>query len=127
MQVKFVREKNLVSKFFENIDMDTGLVVYGVDATMRTILAGGVETIVVWEGLSHNRVAMVNKETGEKFIKYIKEDEMTNPKHYSDPRTEAELEVDHSQTMNLVEWLTENFKDFGSSLQLITNKSAEGF
>jgi peptide chain release factor subunit 1 len=27
----------------------------------------------------------------------------------------------------MVEWLTEHFKDFGSSLQLITNKSAEGF
>ena len=24
LQVKFIREKNLVSKFFENIDMDTG-------------------------------------------------------------------------------------------------------
>ena len=72
-----------------------GLVVYGVDATMRTILAGGVEVIVVWEGLTHNRMAMVNKETGEKFIKYIKEEEMSNPKHYTDPKTGTTLLINY--------------------------------
>jgi peptide chain release factor subunit 1 len=30
MEVKYIREKNLVAAFFENIDKDTGLVVYGV-------------------------------------------------------------------------------------------------
>jgi peptide chain release factor subunit 1 len=73
-QVKFVREKNLVSKFFENIDMDSGtksqlinisgLVVYGVDDTMKSITSGAVETIVCWEGLTHNRVVLKNRETG---------------------------------------------------------------
>ena len=29
--------------------------------------------------------------------------------------------------MNLVEWLTENYVQFGASLQLITDKSSEGF
>jgi peptide subunit release factor 1 (eRF1) len=36
--------------------MDTGLTVYGVDDTMRSITSGAVETIVCWEGLTHNRV-----------------------------------------------------------------------
>jgi len=79
-----VREKNLVSKFFENIDKDTGLVVYGIDDSMKTIVAGGVETIICWEGLTHNRVSLTNKETGEKLIKYIREEEMSNPKHFID-------------------------------------------
>jgi len=64
--------------------MDSGLVVYGIEDTMKTILASGVETIICWEGLTHNRVSLTNKETGEKIIKYIKEEEMTNPKHFHD-------------------------------------------
>jgi len=38
-EVKYVRERNLVGKFFEHIDKDTGLVVYGVRDTMIAIEA----------------------------------------------------------------------------------------
>lgn len=35
--VKFVAEKKLVSKFFQEIDLDTGMIVFGVDDTMRAM------------------------------------------------------------------------------------------
>ena len=35
--VKFVAEKKLISKFFEEISMDTGMIVFGVDDTMRAL------------------------------------------------------------------------------------------
>ena len=63
-----MREKNLVSKFFENIDMDTGMIVYGVDDTMKSVINGVVETVVCWEGLPHHRVQVKNKETGGRQI-----------------------------------------------------------
>ena len=61
--VKFVREKNLVSKFFENIDMDTGMVVYGVQDTMKAFENSTLDVIVCFEGLEYLRVELLNKET----------------------------------------------------------------
>ena len=58
---------------------------------MKAILAGGVETIICWEGLSFNRVFLTNKETGEKHIKYIREEDMSNPKHYLEVKTGMSL------------------------------------
>jgi peptide subunit release factor 1 (eRF1) len=68
--------------------MDTGLVVYGVEDSVRAILAGGVETIVCWEALPYNRVALKNRETGgniyyfnislELIVKYVRETEMND-------------------------------------------------
>ncbi len=43
------------------INFNKGLVVYGIEDTMKTILASGVETIICWEGLTHNRVSLTNK------------------------------------------------------------------
>jgi len=33
----------LISKFYENIALDTGLVVYGATETMKTLEAGGLD------------------------------------------------------------------------------------
>lgn len=103
----------MVSKFFENIDMDTGLVVYGIEETMKSVQSGAVESILCWEGITHNRVTLKNKETEEIVIKFIKEEEMNDPKHRVDAKG-VELEIEDS--INAVEWLTEHSKEFGSSL-----------
>lgn len=65
--------------------MDTGMVVYGIEDTMKSIVGGAVETIVCWEALSYNRVVMKNRETGEILIKFLKEEEMNDSKHKVDP------------------------------------------
>lgn len=49
--VKFVSEKKLVSKFFEEIALDTGMIVFGVEDTMRALEMGAVETILLFEEL----------------------------------------------------------------------------
>lgn len=41
--VKFVAEKKLVSKFFEEIALDTGMIVFGVEDTMRALELGAIE------------------------------------------------------------------------------------
>jgi peptide chain release factor subunit 1 len=35
--VKFVHEKKIISKFFEEIAMDTGMIVFGVTDTMKAL------------------------------------------------------------------------------------------
>jgi peptide chain release factor subunit 1 len=53
--VKFVAEKKLVSKFFEEIALDTGMVVFGVEDTMKAMEIGALETMMLFEELEVNR------------------------------------------------------------------------
>jgi peptide chain release factor subunit 1 len=53
--VKFVAEKKLVSKFFEEIALDTGMVVFGVEDTMKAMEVGALETMMLFEELEVNR------------------------------------------------------------------------
>jgi len=63
--VKFVAEKKLVSKFFEEIALDTGMIVFGVDDTMRALELGAVETILLFEELEHMRYVLKNPVKGD--------------------------------------------------------------
>jgi peptide chain release factor subunit 1 len=48
--VKFVKEKELISSFFEEINMDSGMVVYGVKDTMKILEAGSMRKLICNEG-----------------------------------------------------------------------------
>jgi peptide chain release factor subunit 1 len=44
--------------------------------------------------------------------------------HFTDKETGIELELD--EQLPLLEWLANNYKSFGTSLEIITDKSQEG-
>jgi hypothetical protein len=52
--VKFVQEKKLIGKYFEEISQDTGKYVFGVDDTLMALEMGAVETLIIWENLDIN-------------------------------------------------------------------------
>jgi peptide chain release factor subunit 1 len=53
--VKFVQEKRLISKFFDEISQDTGKFVFSVKDTLACLEMGAVETLIVWEALDCDR------------------------------------------------------------------------
>jgi peptide chain release factor subunit 1 len=57
--VKFVQEKRLISKFFDEISQDTGKFVFSVKDTLACLEMGAVETLIVWEALDCDRCALV--------------------------------------------------------------------
>ena len=62
--VKFVQEKKLVSKFFEEIALDSGLICFGVEDTMRCLIeAAAIETLMIFENYEHLRVELMNSQT----------------------------------------------------------------
>jgi peptide chain release factor subunit 1 len=63
--VKFVQEKKIVSKFFENISMDTGMVVFGVEDTMKAFEEGNAERLLMFENLETMRYIVKNPVKGE--------------------------------------------------------------
>lgn len=62
--VKFVQEKRLISKFFDEISQDTGKFVFGVADTLACLEMGAVETLIVWESLEVSRYTLMNTVTG---------------------------------------------------------------
>lgn len=70
---KFQREKQVMSKFFEHISLDTHMTVYGVEDTMRALEAGSLETICIFEGNEYVRMTLRNKDTDGKTVVYCKE------------------------------------------------------
>ncbi|KAJ2138010.1 translation termination factor eRF1 [Coemansia sp. RSA 678] len=121
--VKFIQEKKLISKYFDEIAQDTGKVVYGVDDTLKALDAGAVETLIVWENLDVHRFVFRNAEGAEveRFMNPIQEKERSN---FVDKQTGADLELVSKDPM--LEWLAEVYKQRGANLEFITDNSSEG-
>ncbi|KRY85414.1 Eukaryotic peptide chain release factor subunit 1 [Trichinella pseudospiralis] len=133
--VKFIQEKKLISKYFDEISQDTGKYVYGVEDTLRGLEMGAVETLICWENLDIIRYTLRNTQTAgnallcccipdkEKVI-FCSATAETEKQHFTDKETGAELELVDS--MSMLEWLANNYKSFGAALEIVTDKSQEG-
>ncbi|VAH84901.1 unnamed protein product [Triticum turgidum subsp. durum] len=122
--VKFIQEKKLIGKYFEEISQDTGKYVFGVDDTMAALEMGAVETLLVWENLDINRYVLKNSATGETAVKHFNKAQEADQSNFKDKATSADLEV--VENTSLLEWFAENYRQFGCTLEFITNKSQEG-
>ncbi|RTG86946.1 peptide chain release factor subunit 1, partial [Schistosoma bovis] len=56
--VKFIQEKKLIQRYFDEISQDSGKYCFGVEDTLKSLEMGAVETLVVWENLSVNRYVL---------------------------------------------------------------------
>eukprot|EP00245_Coleochaete_scutata_P009327 TRINITY_DN3046_c0_g1_i1.p1 TRINITY_DN3046_c0_g1~~TRINITY_DN3046_c0_g1_i1.p1 ORF type:complete len:438 (+),score=119.27 TRINITY_DN3046_c0_g1_i1:261-1574(+) len=121
--VKFIQEKRLIGKFFEEISQDTGKYCFGVEDTLKALDAAAVETLIVWENLDINRYTLKNAVTAEIVIKHLSKEKQSDQSEFRD-KDGAELEVQESES--LLEWFAENYKKFGCTLEFVTNRSQEG-
>jgi hypothetical protein len=80
--VKFVQEKRLISKFFDEISQDTGKYGFGVNETLQLMEMGAVETLVVWENLEVDRCILKNTATGEEVIKFLNKEQQRKSETY---------------------------------------------
>jgi len=122
--VKFVQEKKLISHYFEEISKDTGKYCFGVDDTLQALALGAVETLIVWENLEVMRHTVKNNTSGEEKILVLTKDQEKDQALFRDEKTGTELEI--IESMTLVEYLANNYKNFGANLEFITNRSQEG-
>lgn len=121
--VKFIQEKKLISRYFDEIAKDTGQYCFGVDDTLRALESGAVEVLIVWENLDIVRYVLKTP-SGEKKILHLKPEQAKDKSHFINKETGLELEVE--EQMQLLEWFANNYKNFGTNLQIVTDKSQEG-
>jgi len=120
--VKFIQEKKLISKYFEEIAQDTGKYCYGVKDTLYALDMGAVETLIVWENLEINRYILRNNTTNEEKTLYLNKEQEKDSSYFF----ENGIELEVVEKMQLLEWFANNYKKFGATLEFITNKSQEG-
>jgi len=122
--VKLVQEKKLLQNYFEEISQDTGKYCFMIDDTLKGLELGAVETLIVWDALETLRIVVKNISTGENKVLYLTPDQSTKDSYFRDAETGAEFET--IEKMTLVEWLANSYKNFGTQLEFVTNRSQEG-
>jgi len=122
--VKLVQEKKLLQRYFDEISQDTGKYCFMVTDTLQALEMSSVETVIVWENLLINRIQIKNPITGEESILHLTPEQEKNDAHFRDAATGAVLEIVEKQT--LVEWLANSYKQFGATIEFVTDRSQEG-
>ncbi|KAG2138963.1 peptide chain release factor eRF1/aRF1 [Suillus clintonianus] len=122
--VKFVQEKRLIQKYFDEISQDTNKYCFGIDDTLKALDLGAVETLIVWENLDITRHIFRNA-AGEEIIIHANKEQEKDRERFLDKSTG--LEMEHaSEPQPLLEWFAEKYKEFGANLEFVTNRSQEG-
>ncbi|KAG5722538.1 Eukaryotic peptide chain release factor subunit 1 [Termitomyces sp. T112] len=122
--VKFVQEKKLIQKYFDEISQDTSRYCFGIDDTLKALELGAVETLIVWENLDITRYTLRNA-AGEEIIVHVNKEQEKDREKFIDKSTGTEMEQS-AEPLSLLEWFAEKYKEFGANLEFVTNRSQEG-
>ena len=118
--MKFVKEKEILSHYFESISKMTNKYSFGIKDTMSALEMGAIEKLLVWEDMVTERYTL--KKSDEEIIVY------QDPNNFK-----SELMVDKNGSsyniidkIPLVEWFAQNYKKYGAELIFISDKTQEG-
>ncbi|KAG7813691.1 hypothetical protein KL921_001237 [Ogataea angusta] len=119
--VKFVQEKKLITQYFDEISQDTGKFCYGIEDTLKALDLGACEIVIVYEGLDTVRYTLKDSE-GNEVIAHASPSQ--EDKSYMFDKAGQEMEI--VDEMPFLEWLAENYKNYGATLEFVTDRSSEG-
>ena len=123
--VKFIQEKKLIGRYFDEISQDSGRVCYGVEDTLKALELGAVETLIVFENLEITRWVLKDSNGNTVILHTNKQSETTNREQFMDKETGQEME-NTPETGSFLEWIAEKYKDFGATLEFVSDRSSEG-
>ncbi|SAL99270.1 hypothetical protein [Absidia glauca] len=125
--VKFVQEKKLVQTYFDEISQDTGKYCFGVEDTLKALELGAVESLIVWENLEINRYVLRDASGAESVVHPTKQEEKDKSFMVDKcPEAAPNADMEVVDVKPLLEWFADRYKDFGATLEFISNRSQEG-
>ncbi|CAB3225666.1 unnamed protein product [Arctia plantaginis] len=122
--VKFVQEKKLLNKYFEEVSQDTGKYCFGVQDTLHLLEQGVIETLICWENLDIQRYVMKSLTTDEEIIMHVTAEQGADKDYLKEKANGVEL--DQVDREALLDWLANNYKNYGAKLTIVTEKTNEG-
>lgn len=120
--VNFIKEKELIGRYFDEIYQDTGKYSFGVSDTLQALEMGAVGELIVYEGLNITRYVM--KDNEETIIRNLTPEQETDPVHFHDKDTGRKLEI--LESVPLLDWIVESYTSFGAQLHFVSDRSQEG-
>ena len=122
--VKFIQEKKLIGRYFDEISQDTGKYCFGVTDTLQALEMGSVETLIVWENIDMMRLTLKNHSKDEEVVLHLNSEQEKDKTNFVDKETGVELEL--IERLAFLEWLANHYKTFGATLEIVTDRSQEG-
>ena len=122
--VKFIQEKKLIGRYFDEISQDTGKYCFGVDDTLKALEMGAIETLIVWENIDVTRFSLNNHAKGEEIVLHLTSEQEKDKTFFVDKETGVELEL--IDRIALLEWFANHYKTYGATLEIVTDRSQEG-
>lgn len=94
-----------------------------MEDTLKAMEASACETLIVFENLEITRWVLKSS-TGSEVILHTNKGQEANREMFMDKETGQEMElVDQG---SFLEWLAESYKDFGATLEFVSDRSSEG-
>ena len=118
--VKLVQEKKLLTKFFDEIAKDTYMYCFGIHDTMKCLEMGAIDTIILWEDLDVITYEVYESSENDNPVLYhLTPKEADNATFRSNKNAQV-------KEYPFVEWMTNNYKKFGCSIELVTDRTQDG-
>jgi peptide chain release factor subunit 1 len=124
VNAKLMKEKKLLQQYIYEIAQDTGRYCFMVEDTLKALELGAVEDLIVWDNIEIQRYVLRNQSTNEDRVKHLSKEQEGGTMHFRDAVTGTELETVEKEP--LVEWMANNYKQFGCNLEFVTDRSGEG-
>ena len=81
--VKFIQEKKLIGRYFDQISQDTGKFCFGIEDTLKALEMGAVETLICWENLDIQRYVLKNHSSGEETVLHLSSEREKDMTHFT--------------------------------------------
>ena len=92
---------------------------------MKALDLGALETMMLFENIEIMRYEIKNPVTNVSKTYLLNAQQEQDPKYFKDPETGVDLEVVSSEP--LADWICLHYKEYGISIEFITDKSPDGF
>ena len=120
--VKFIHEKKILEKFYEEIAKDSGKYVFGIKDTMEAIENGVVDILIIWENIDFIRLTLKDNKSQIR-VETVSSRKVIGQKYKPD---DSDVEYEIVENISLSEWLLDNYKKYVSLLEIVTDKTSEG-
>merc|ERR1711998_307687 len=90
--VKFIQEKRLISRYFEEISQDTQKFCFGIEDTLKGLEMGAIDILLVFENFEVVRYQLKRADNGEEIVKHLSKKQEADATNFVD-EDGVELEV----------------------------------
>lgn len=120
--VKFVHEKKILTRFYDEIAKDTGKYVFGIKDTIEAMENGTIDTLIIHDELDFHRLSLKKQKTEELSVAIVHKVDAHDSKYKNKEGEEFEV----LENISLTEFLLDSYKKYVSSLEIVSDKSSEG-